>query len=166
MKTRETTKIIEVEGRTFAISKFAPYDGFYIAKLLGEKILPAFQDFMPLIRNFMNSGSAADFSPEGVIENLKFETIANALSKVRRDDLKYITEISLKQVREKLKAGLAPVLNDNGSYGVLDLEGDTVVILRLVCEAVAFGVGDFLDVSRLTSVMKPMFSSLTRNPQT
>ena len=46
-------------------------------------------------------------------------------------------------VYEVLPGRDAPVLNPNGSWGVEDLEHDTMLVLMLVINALTFNVSDF-----------------------
>jgi hypothetical protein len=166
MNAREKSKNIEVEGRKFTITKYTAMDGLKIAKLLLAKVIPAFQDFLPLVKK-MNSGGKIDAeeSMASIVENLSLDTIADALDKVSEADFDYIVKKSLQCAEEKLKAGSQVVMYENGIYGIEDIEYDPLLVLRLTCEAVVFGCGGFFDVNRLTSVMKPLFSSLQPNPQ-
>jgi len=159
MESRVITKDIEVEGRKFTVTKYTAMDGLKIAKLLLAKVIPAFQSFLPLIRQ------SGGMDLENIADNLSLDTIADALDKVSEADFDYIVKKSLMSVEEQLKAGGAAVMYANGSYGVLDIEYDPLLALRLTCEAVKWGCSGFFDGNRLTSVMKPLFGGLTPNPQ-
>ncbi len=157
---RPITKSIEVEGRKFSVKKYTAMDGLKIAKLFAAKILPVFQNFMPLVADAQKGSVNANHILTHLGDYLSMETIAETLDKASPADFDYIMQKSLQNVFEILPAGDAQVLNSDGTYGVLDMEHDTVLVLRLVCEAVMWGAGDFFDGSRLISVMSPLFSSL------
>jgi hypothetical protein len=160
---RTITKTIEVEGRRFVVTKYTAIDGFNIAKLLLAKIMPAFQSFLPLLKQgFANADNLSD----AIMENLSLDEIGGILAKMSESESKYVITKSLQRVEEQLKAGGAPVMDANGAYGVLDIEYDILLVLRLTCEAVLFGCSDFLDGNRLISVMKPLSSSLRLNHET
>jgi hypothetical protein len=161
---RDVTKTIEVEGRKFTVTKYTAMDGLKIAKLLLAKAIPAFQSFLPLIKQ--NGKADADGVMDSLLENLSLDTIADALDKVLESDFDYIVNKSLRSVEEQLKAGNTAVMNADGSYGVLDIEYDPLLVLRLTCEAVMWGCSGFFDGKRLTSVMKPLFTFSQPNPQT
>lgn len=158
MESRVVTKNIEIEGRKFCVRKYTAMDGLKIAKLLMAKILPVFQDFVPLIKSMVNKGKKSDeISVEEAVDNISLDTIAAALDKVSTEDFDYIVAKSLQSVSEVLPAGNAPVMYENGVYGVEDVEYDALLVLRLTCEAVLWGCGGFFDGDRLNSVMKPLF---------
>ena len=164
---RNIMKTIEVEGRTFVVKKYPVEEGFIIAKLLMAKILPMFESFMPLIvESQKGSGVNAESVLANLGEHLSLSHIAEALDKVTPADLKHIIRKSLQSAFEILPAGEAQVINDNGTYGVLDVEYDYLLVLRLVCEVVMLGAGDFFDGNRLTSIMSPLFSFLQQLQQT
>ncbi|MCL2084427.1 MAG: hypothetical protein FWH06_04110 [Oscillospiraceae bacterium] len=158
---RITSKTVEVEGRTFQIRKYSAITGLKIAKMLIAKILPVFQSAFPIISKVMSEDSLND---ENVPTEF-FGEISKALDLVSPDDLACIVRDSLTNCYEVLPAGAAQVMNANGTYGVQNVEHDVIIALRLVCETVLLGCGDFFDVRRLTSVMSPLFSSLPQSLQ-
>lgn len=191
MTTRVITKTIEIEEREliptvgevdpknpqkpqykvlscrkFAIKKYTALDGLKIAKVFVAKILPVFQTFIPLIDEARKGKANAEHILSHLGQYLTLDTIAETLDKISPDDLDYIMEKSLMSVYEVLPAGDAQVLNPDGTYGVVDVEHDPLLVLRLVCEVVMWGVGDFFDGNRLASIMSPLSSSLLRNQRT
>lgn len=171
MEARIITKNIEVEGRRFVVKKYTARDGLKVAKLILAKIIPIFQDFVPLIKKMTDSkkspiklqtsGNDTNASSEmvsEVIDNFSLDTIAAALDKISEEDFDFIVTKSLKSISEVLPAGEAPVMYDNGVYGVEGIEYDTILVLRLTCEAVMWSCGDFFDGNRLGSVMSPLFN--------
>lgn len=176
MEARVITKNIEVEGRKFVVKKYTAMDGLKVAKLILAKVIPIFQDFIPLVKKMTDSrtpplalnksdtsASAKDSKAESemiseVIDNFSLDTISLALEKISSEDFDYIVTKSLQSISEVLPAGEAPVMYGNGSYGVEGIEYDPILVLRLTCEAVMWSCGDFFDGSRLTSVMSPLFN--------
>lgn len=170
MEARVITKNIEVEGRKFVVKKYTARDGLKVAKLILAKIVPIFQDFIPLVKKMINNNkSPLRFSDKSndnkesemiseVIDNFSLDTIASALDKISEEDFDFIVTKSLQSISEVLPAGEAPVMYSNGVYGVENIEYDTVLVLRLTCEAVMWSCGDFFDGNRLTSVMSPLFN--------
>jgi hypothetical protein len=162
MPDRELTKTGEVEGRCFVVTKYTAIDGLKIAKLLLAKVIPAFQSFLPLMKDGDIGGDAL----ANIADNLSLDTIADALDKVTEKDFDYIVNKSLRNVDERLNAGSAAVLNADGTYGVEGVEYDPLLVLRLVCEAVLWGCSGFFNGKRLSSVMRPLFPSFGQSPQT
>lgn len=157
MMSRVVTKTIEVEDRKFIVKKYTAMDGLKIAKLLLAKVIPMFQDLVPLIKSMIGSKDDREINVESAVENLSLDTIAAALDKITGADFDYIVTKSLQAVSEILPAGDAPVMYENGTFGVENVEYDVILTLRLTCEAVMWGCGDFFDDDRLGSVMKPLF---------
>lgn len=174
MESRVITKYIEIEGRKFCVKKYTAMVGANIAKLLMAKVIPVFQDFIPLIKELQNTKKPPLALTKGVeeqkipgstafdkiAENLSLDTIAKALEMVSEQDLEYIITKSLQSISEVLPAGEAPVMYSNGVYGVEGIEYDVILVFRLTCEAVMWSCGDFFDGNRLTSVMSPLFGGL------
>ncbi len=172
MEARVVTKNIEVEGRKFVVKKYTAMDGLKVAKLILAKVIPIFQDFIPLLTKMTDSrkqplalnkdGTDApangNISASELVDNISLDTIGLALEKISEEDFDYIVTKSLQNISEVLPAGEAPVMYSNGTYGVEGIEYDPILVLRLTCEAVMWSCGDFFDGSRLTSVMSPLFN--------
>lgn len=176
MEARVITKNIEVEGRKFVVKKYTAMDGLKVSKLLLAKVIPVFQDFMPLVKKMVGSikpllksdkseskATEKDARVESdmiaeVIDNFSLDTIASALEKISSEDFDYIVSKSLQSITEVLPAGEAPVMYSNGTFGVENIEYDPILVLRLTCEAVMWSCGDFFDGDRLGSVMSPLFN--------
>lgn len=165
MMARITSKTIEVEERKFTVKKYTATDGLKIAKVLIAKILPVFQSFMPLIGEAQKGGASVESVLSKLGDYLSLDTISETLDKISPADFDYILQKSLQSAYEVLPAGDAQVMNDNGTYGVLDMEYDPLLVLRLVCEVVMWGIGDFFDGKRLISIMSPLSSSFPRSPK-
>lgn len=172
MEARVVTKNIEVEGRKFVVKKYTAMDGLKVAKLILAKVIPIFQDFIPLLTKMTDSrkqplalnkdGTDApangNISASELVDNISLDTIGLALEKISEEDFDYIVTKSLQNISEVLPAGEAPVMYSNGTYGVEGIEYDPILVLRLTCEAVMWSCRDFFDGSRLTSVMSPLFN--------
>lgn len=175
MESRVITKNINVDGRQFVVKKYTAMTGLKIAKLVMAKVLPVFQDFIPLVKNLQAENSKPKLGKREieaetedtevdskmfaeVVDNISLDTIAAALEKVSDRDFDYITAKSLQTITEVLPAGEQPVMYSNGTFGVEDIEYDAIFVLRLTCEAVMWGCGDFFDGNRWDSVMKPLFN--------
>lgn len=173
MESRVVTKNIEVDGRKFVVKKYTAMTGLKIAKLVMAKVLPVFQDFIPLVKKLQTDNSKPKLEkkePEAerdteaeskmfaeVVDNISLDTIAAALEKVSDEDFDYIMAKSLQSITEVMPAGEQPVMYNNGTFGVEGIEYDPIFVLRLTCEAVMWGCGDFFDGDRWNSVMSPLF---------
>jgi hypothetical protein len=155
-----------ISSRRFKVQKYPAIDGLKVAKVFAAKILPVFQTFIPLIGEARKGLANEEHIFSNLGQYLSLDGIAATLDKVEPDDLDYIMQKSLQNVYEVLPAGDAPVMNSDGTYGVMDVEFDTLLVLRLVCEVILWGVGDFFDGNRWVSIMSPLTSSLSRSRRT
>lgn len=149
-------KTILIDDRQFVIQKFSAMTGLKITKVLTSKLLPMIGGAASLLtsekdsKDFVMENLPAIFSPSG---------ITAALDSVSGDDLDYIVQNSLMHCAEQLADGPCPVLRENGTFGIGDVQYNIPLTLRLTCEAVLWGLGDFFDASRLVSVLTPLASS-------
>lgn len=148
----EIHKIIEVEGRKFRIRKYDAATAIKMSKLLAAKMLPALNSITDVLfsdkENLIDVNEITDF--------LDLESISRALDLVSDEDLERIINASLKVCEEELPAGFTSVINPNGSYAVMNLEYDPLLVMRLVAEAIMWGISGFFDGNRLTLVLKPL----------
>ena len=148
----EIYKIIYIEDRKFRIKKFDAVTAVKISKLLAAKMLPALGSVTDLL--FSDTEEPTDVSQ--IADFLDFESISKALDLITDEDLEKTINAGLNVCEEELPAGFTKVINANGSYAVMDLEYDPILIIRLVVEAIMWGIEGFFDGSRLTSILKPL----------
>jgi hypothetical protein len=128
MSKREIYKIFEFGGRKWRIGKFDAMTGSYIAYKLMAEVLP------------MGLGQQAGIpAPSG----------GRVMSKA---DFLELQKNCLSVCAEMLPAGPTPVLNEDGTFGVLDLEHDAPTVLALTVQALAWNLSSFFDESLLTSL--------------
>jgi hypothetical protein len=128
MSKREIYKIFEFGGRKWRIGKFDAMTGSYIAYKLMAEVLP------------MGLGQQAGIpAPSG----------GRVMSKA---DFLELQKDCLSVCAEMLPAGPTPVLNEDGTFGVLDLEHDAPTVLALTVQALAWNLSSFFDESLLTSL--------------
>lgn len=127
---RVTEKFVELQGRKFKIKAFDAFTGAYIAFTLFEKMLPAGTEEKVLATLQAEGTNPEMLLPQGRALMTKGEFFA-----FMRDCLSVVTE--------ELKGRSAPVLNKNGSWGVDDLENNTMLVLLLVINVLAFNASDF-----------------------
>ena len=140
LNKRATVKIIELEGRKFKITKFDAMKGSYMLfKVIGI--------ITPLIETLRKSckGNAKDVKDikDINLEGLNFTEIAAGLVNMKEQDFKYIQENCLKSCYEILAAGDAPVLNENGTYGIIGIETDLKTVMALTIHSLMFNVSGF-----------------------
>lgn len=128
MNKREIYKAFEFEGRSWRIGKFDAMTGSYIAyQLMGETL--------PMGLKIEGVPAAPQGSP--------------MMSKSAFFDLQ---KDCLKVCAEMLPAGPAEVMNDNGSWGVEDIENNAKLALALTMQALMWNVADFFDVNLLRAL--------------
>lgn len=131
---RETVKTITVLNREFVIKKFDALTGSYIISKLVGLLAPAF--------------ISATMGKEEL--NLT-ESLTGILMKLKRDDFAEIQRDCLNAVSEKMPAGLQPILNQNGTWGVMGIEDDTMMVMSLTIQSLLFNVKGFFGESDLTA---------------
>lgn len=126
---REIVKPFDYNERNFRIRKFDAMTGSYIAFKLMSEIIPVV----------------------GLGKELGIEPSAGAKMMSKKDFFELQSDC-LKICDELLEAGPIPVMNEDGSWGVIGLEKDTKTVLALSIQALMFNVKDFFDGSLLTSL--------------
>lgn len=136
---------VEVEDRKFIINKFPARVSLRIVKTVLSNILPNFSSFTTTNNNEENNSME---------DSQIFVSIGNALKSLNDDELDKVIDTSLYYCFEELPTGRSRVLNENKTYGVIGVEEDLVLTLRLVTECLIFNYKDFLDESRWGSMLK------------
>lgn len=126
---RETKKIVEIQGRTFEIRSFDAFTGSYIAFTLMEKMLPMGMEAKVMNAIKADRGNAAVSLPSRALMS-KGEFIV-----FQRDVLSVVGEV--------LPARTAPLFNENGSWGVADIEDNAMLVIILTIHALVFNIAGF-----------------------
>ena len=126
---RETKKIVEIQGRKFEIRSFDAFTGSYIAFTLMEKMLPMGMEAKVMNAVKADGGDAAVSLPSRALMS-KGEFIA-----FQRDVLSVVDEV--------LPARTAPLFNENGSWGVADIEDNAMLVILLTIHALVFNIAGF-----------------------
>lgn len=147
---RETKKIVELQGRKFEIRAFDAFTGSYIAFTLMEKMLPM----------GVEDKVAKTLQAEGKDVDTMIPTNRALMSKgefmaFQRDCLSVVGEV--------LPARTAPILNANGSWGVDDIENNTMLVLLLTIHALVFNVASFFTDGGLKELQSSLRDLLPAN---
>lgn len=126
---RETKKIVEIQGRKFEIRAFDAFTGSYIAFTLMEKMLPMGMEAKVMNAVKADGGDASVSLPIRALMS-KGEFIA-----FQRDVLSVVGEV--------LPARTAPLFNENGSWGVTDIEDNAMLVILLTIHALVFNIAGF-----------------------
>lgn len=129
IKKRETAKLVDIDDRTFRISKFDPLLGNYILLQLVQFILPF--------------GLSEKIGvPDALTSNVNQSVMNKAqFLELQRDILSVCEEV--------LPAGETPVVREDGTYGIIGFT--STIAIRLLIASITFNFSDFFDVSGLTS---------------
>lgn len=139
---REVQKIVKLAGRTWVIDKFDAFTGSYIAYKLLNQLLPGGIDAQ--IR-----GAESPSLP--VMSKSEFlELQIDALS----------------VVREKLASGYAPLIGENGGWGVMDVERNASLIIGLTIHSLIFNLSSFFEGDALKDLMSGLQGVSAMNPFT
>lgn len=126
---RETKKIVELQGRKFEIRSFDAFTGSYIAFTLMEKMLPMGMEAKVMNAVKADGGDAAVSLPSRAIMS-KADFIA-----FQRDVLSVVGEV--------LPGRTAPIINENGSWGVEDIADNAMLVIMLTIHALVFNIAGF-----------------------
>ena len=126
---RETKKIVELQGRKFEIRSFDAFTGSYIAFTLMEKMLPMGMEAKVMNAVKADGGDAAVSLPSRAIMS-KADFIA-----FQRDVLSVVGEV--------LPGRTAPIINENGSWGVEDIADNAILVIMLTIHALVFNSAGF-----------------------
>lgn len=140
-------KDIEINGRKFRIKKFSARTGSFILFKMTTLLAPLLKGMSPNI-----NASLENVDVNKMIENLMSLHISE-------QDFDYLQSKSLQVCYELLPAGPAPVLNEYGDFGVLDLEDDLATVMSLTIQALAFNMTSFFQDSGLKGFLGNLISS-------
>lgn len=138
---RETSKRVKVQGREFEIRAFDALTGSYIAYTILQKVLPAGME---------SQVQEMPDMPKGRTVMTKKEFLG-----LQKDVLSVVYEV--------LPARTAPILNKNGSWGVTDIENNTLLVSILTIQALAFNIGGFFGEGGLSELQTALHDLLPVN---
>ena len=146
-------KDIVLKDRNWRITKFDARTGSKIVKKL-----------VAIIASFFRATDVKRLE-DIKLEDIKIDmsSVINALGDIKDEDFDYIQTACLKVVSEVKGTGFIPVMNDNGTFGVIGLDNDTMTVLHLTAHALVFNVTGFFQESPLASMFEGMFSSFRQN---
>ena len=142
MSKRETNKTVELSGRKFKIEKFDALTGSYIAFILMQKFLPM-----------------------GMEQKAGMSNLPEARTPMSKEEFISLQNDCLSVVSEVLPARCAPIINENGTWGVTDIEKDTKLVMLLTIHALTFNIAGFFDEQGLMELKTSLADiSLVHSP--
>ncbi|WP_295249662.1 phage tail assembly chaperone [Veillonella sp.] len=148
--SRAEFKEFEVGERKFQVKRFDALTGSYIAFTLFEKILPMIMGNKDKFLGTKTPDASADSFAE---------MLPSTLFKMSREDFTALQKDCLKVCYEVLPAGLTPVIGANGRWGIIGVDTDTGLILRLTIEALLFNLLGFFNDGGLSSLVTSLNST-------
>lgn len=148
--SRAEFKEFEVGERKFQVKRFDALTGSYIAFTLFEKILPVIMGNKDKFLGTKTPDASADSFAE---------MLPSTLFKMSREDFTALQKDCLKVCYEVLPAGLTPVIGANGRWGIIGVDTDTGLILRLTIEALLFSLLGFFNDGGLSSLVTSLNST-------
>ncbi len=130
-------KTVTVNDELFVIRKFDARTGLKIARLMIAKAAP----FLAMLEAGEGGAEQAAIS-ENSSDRL-YEMLGKFLGSLDDGDIDSLIGKCLRVVSKQLPAGLQPVMDETGYYGVEGVEYDLKLTLRLVYEALLWGASDF-----------------------
>lgn len=139
---------IEVDGKKYSIKKFDAKTGLKIARMVIAKAAP----LIPLLER----GGDGD--------NGVYESVGAVLDTLSDRDIDDLVDKCLRVCYVSFPAGLQPIIDETGHYGVEEVEYDLALTIRLCFEAIKWGASDFFGGSG--SGLKQIMSraGLSQNP--
>lgn len=127
----------------YSIKRFDAKTGLKLARLVISKAAP----IIPLLETITadtdkdKEKDKGDKKPE---ENAKiYEAVGAVLETLSDEDLDNLVDKCLRVCYANLPAGMQPVIDETGNYGVDNVEYDMGLTLRLCFEAIKWGASDF-----------------------
>lgn len=152
----EKFKDVTINGRQFRIGKFSARTGSFVLIKVSSSLAPMFAKL-----DFSKLKDAK--SPKDVdLGAIDIPGMIAELGNISESDFDYLQGKCLCICTASMPAGFIPVLNDNGSFGVMDLEEDVVTVMALMVHALIFNLSGFFQGSGLAGIMGGL---LTTNPQ-
>lgn len=128
-------KSVTINDDVYVIKKFTAKVGINIARLIISKAAP----LISLLDNDTENGDA----------DRLYAMVGEVFSALSDNDLDHLVDKCLRVCSKQLPAGLQPIIDATGNYGVPDVEYDLSLTIRLCIEAIKWGAADFFDGSRL-----------------
>lgn len=138
--SQDLFKTVEIKGDTYRIQKFTAKDGLKLARLVLAKIAPLIPLLPEKPDEAGNPGAAMD-------DDATFKAVSIALNGMEDNDVDYLADKCLRVCCKMLPAGPTPIIDENGYYGIPEVEYDIELTIRLIVEAIKWGASDFFDGS-------------------
>ncbi len=139
---------VQVGDNTYTIKRFDAKTGLKMARLVIAKAVP----LIPLLDKITGGNEAQKTPDDKTRQNAPavntdddqiYSAVGVLLDNLTDKDLDEIVDKCLRVCYVRLPAGLQPVIDETGNYGVEGIEYDMGLTLRLCFEAIKWGASDF-----------------------
>ena len=144
----ELYKIVDIDGEQYSIQKFTAIAGLQIAKMIISKLTP----LLPYL------DGSEEVPPEAIAQ------LMTAIGQMTDEDVENLVKKCLKCCYKQFPAGLQPVIDKTGNWGVEGVEYDIVKTCRLCIEAIKWGTSDFFGEKGSTLIAEVVPSLSQQNP--
>lgn len=157
MGRNDNFKVVKIKDREFSIRKFDARTGSFMLIKVAGLLAPMFKGL---------KGSNIKNVADGEVSGIDISGAMSVLATLSEQDFDYVQGKCLGVCAELLPSGPASVLAENGSFGVIGLEDDTMTVIALTAHALIFNVSSFFEGSPLASLVKEALSSIQSTVQT
>lgn len=154
-------KNVTVKGHDYRIGKFDAMSGAYIIPKVTGLLAPVLNSVFGSIDIKLDGNVPKPGELD--LKSFDFGALLGPLAKIPEEDFNYLQRKCLALCDVKFKSGYQPVLNDNGSLSLSELEEDAISILALMVHALVHNFSGFFTESPLAGLMSTI---LPTNSQT
>lgn len=156
MAKRETTKVVELQGRQWQLSRMDPLTCNYLATKLIGRVGPV---IMAVLSGGVDNKAALVMG------------VSDALAGMSRAELTEIQLEALSTVGEMVTQpnGMVvamPLRLASGAWGVDDVGDNPPLVMALVCQAVLWNLSPFFDASALESLLGSFLDTIPQGAST
>lgn len=136
---------VTIDGTAYSIKKFDAKTGLKLARLVISKAAP----IIPMLDKITgkdegkNTGKDERNKPDAEGNKELYKVVGAVLETLSDSDLDDLMDKCLRVCYASLPAGEQPIIDENGNFGVPDVEYDIGLCIRLCFEAIKWGAADF-----------------------
>ena len=146
-------KSVTIKDDVYVIKKFDAKTGLKIARLVVAKAAP----ILPFLKVDTENGENAKEQTEAILDRKNsdqvYEMVGRIMESLSDEDMDSLIDKCLRVCSKQLPAGLQPVIDTLGNYGIPDVEYDLPLTIKLVFEAISWGASDFFGGKALAGLL-------------
>lgn len=130
---------VTINEQEYVIRKFDAMTGLKLARLVIAKAAP----IIPLLDTGDDQKGAKKTAQDIANDERIYTVVGEVLSTMGDADIDDLVKKCLSVCYVDLPAGMQPIIDETGHYGVEDVEYDMALTIRLCYEAIKWGAADF-----------------------